>query len=219
MPLLPKLEGSSSSTACMLCETVWTAQLSWNLYHSHKQTEKSNAVTQKNGAWHCSLRVEIFLYIGEDMLTWSSASQIVSNKMTYFANCGSEIHSIDIYCWVSYGLSIHIPNMKTGSKAFLRCFAFPKDYPQNQAWVYIKESSTLQPFCLNSFFSKEWNSWVVSPEENKEGPNSTNLLFTFPKRIWPFLPSSAAFTRTKSWVKLQYQQLPSIGCVFWKGIA
>lgn len=124
-----------------------------------------------------------------------------------FANCGSEIHSIDIYCWGSYGLSVHIPSTKTGSKAFLRCFAFPKDYPE-------KPSLGLQ-----QFFHKERNSWVVSPAENKEGPNSTNLLFTFPKRTWPFLPSRAAFTWNESWVKLQYQQLSSIGCMFWKGIA
>lgn len=158
MPLLPKLEGSSSTTTCMLCETVWTIQLSWNLYHFHNQTEKSKEVTQKNGAWHGnSLKVKISLYIGEEeMLTWSPASQIVSNKMAYI--CQLRLRNpldclTDVAEWAM--VLPHIPqSIKNVSKAFLRCLAFPKEYSQNQAWVYNKVSSTSQPFCSNSFSIK-----------------------------------------------------------------
>lgn len=92
------------------------------------------------------------LYTGEVMLTWSPASQRVSNEIAHVANYGSEIHlnPHGLTNVVEWAVVLPHPSRKTCPKAFLTCFAFSKDCPQNQAWDYNEGSSTLQPCCWNS---------------------------------------------------------------------
>lgn len=129
MPLLPKLEGSSLSTTCMQCETLWTIQISWNLYHSHKQTKKSKSVTQKMEHDIATASGLKFFSTSEKKRCSPEAQhlKLFLVRQHMFANCGSEIHLTDRHIMLrELWFSIHIPSAKTGSKAFLRCFAFPR---------------------------------------------------------------------------------------------
>lgn len=151
-PPLPELEWPSSSTTCMLCKTLWTIQLSWNLHHSHKQTEKSKSVTHTNGAQNCNiLRVQI-----QSSLYWqrSAGPHLQEFLMRWHMSpTTNQKSTVILMVWQTLQselLSYHNSSRKTGSEAFLRCFTSSEDCPQNCAWEYKEESSTPRPCCWNS---------------------------------------------------------------------
>lgn len=129
MPLLPKLEGSSLSTTCMQCETLWTIQISWNLYHSHKQTKKSKSVTQKMEHDIATASGLKFFSTSEKKRCSPEAQHLKLFLVRWhmFANCGSEIHLTDRHImlrelWFFYTY----PKCKNWFQGISQMLCFPK---------------------------------------------------------------------------------------------